>query len=41
MLDARSWMLAKKGVIPYRYPVSRNQYLGSMKLKLLFMAMKR
>jgi hypothetical protein len=26
MLDARSWVLAKKGVIPYRYPVSRNQY---------------
>ncbi len=23
MLDTRSWMLAKKGVIPYRYPVSR------------------
>jgi len=29
MLDARypaSAGLAKKGVIPYRYPVSRNQY---------------
>jgi len=25
MLDARYWMLAKKGEIPYRYPVSRNQ----------------
>jgi hypothetical protein len=22
MLDARYWMLAKKGEIPYRYPVS-------------------
>jgi hypothetical protein len=30
MLDARYWMLAKKGVIPYRYPVSRNQYPVSL-----------
>jgi hypothetical protein len=59
MLDARSLMLAKKGVIPYsipakdgisaslqqvsrnQYPVSSIQYLGPMKLRLLFMAMKR
>jgi len=30
MLDARYWMLAKKGEIPYRYPVSRNQYPVSL-----------
>jgi len=44
MLDARypaSAGLAKKDEIPYRYPVSRNQYLCPMSLRLLFMAMKR
>jgi hypothetical protein len=30
MLDARYWILAKKGEIPYRYPVSRNQYPVSL-----------
>ena len=30
MLDARYWMLAKKDEIPYRYPVSRNQYPVSL-----------
>jgi hypothetical protein len=30
MLDARYWILAKKGEIPNRYPVSRNQYPVSL-----------
>jgi hypothetical protein len=30
MLDARYWMLAKKGEIPYRHPASRNQYPVSL-----------